>query len=201
MSTEAKGMEALANEQEERFCQEYLIDLNATQAMMRAVGNSIKLTSAATMGHRLLRKVEIQQRITFLNDRRKERVKASADEVLVELSRIALADLGDMFDDDGLLLPLKAMPLDARRAIASLETEELFSGFMSVCKECGKDRELHMGYIKKLKIWDKNKSLENLGRHHKLFTDKLEVKDKTDRAAAVKRARERLAQLKQQSKK
>jgi phage terminase small subunit len=64
------------------FCDEYLIDLNATQAAIRA-GYSAK--TAYSIGERLLRNVEIQEVLQELKKERHERTKINADYVLQRL--------------------------------------------------------------------------------------------------------------------
>jgi len=66
---------------QEMFCKEYLIDLNATQAAIRA-GYSEK--TAHSIGHENLSKPEIQERLVELNTQRIERVEYNADWVLKE---------------------------------------------------------------------------------------------------------------------
>lgn len=76
-------------EKQKRFCEEYLIDLNATQAAMRA-GYSKK--TAYSIGDENLRKPEIQEYCRHLMQERSERTGINADVVLEELRQIALAD-------------------------------------------------------------------------------------------------------------
>ena len=64
------------------------------------------------------------------------------------------------------------MPEALRLAISSIEVFEEFEG-------SGKDR-VYIGDTKKLKIWDKVKALELLGKHLKLFTEKLELSGKVE---------------------
>lgn len=71
---------------QEIFCKEYLIDLNATQAAIRA-GYSKK--TAAAIGHENLRKPDIAARIAELNKDRLERVQITADYVLSGLKQVA----------------------------------------------------------------------------------------------------------------
>ncbi|HQM30865.1 MAG TPA: terminase small subunit [Syntrophales bacterium] len=66
---------------QERFCQEYLKDLNATQSYIRA-GYKNKINSARVMAHRLLQKPNIQKRIAFLQAERAREVKVSQEDVL-----------------------------------------------------------------------------------------------------------------------
>lgn len=149
---------------QDAFCREYLVDLHGQNAAIRA-GYSEK--SAKTQASTMLADPDIQARIADLNQERLARVQVESDTVLRELLRIATSDIGEAFDDSGRLKPLKEIPTDVRRAIQSIEVDELFDGF-------GQERT-HVGYTKKLKFWDKNKALEMLGKHLKLFTEKLEV--------------------------
>lgn len=79
---------AKLNEKQNRFCREYIIDLNATQAAIRA-GYSEK--TAYSIGQRLLKKVECQELIQELMDERKKRTRLTADDVLERIDRIAKA--------------------------------------------------------------------------------------------------------------
>ncbi len=136
---------------QQAFVREYLVDLNATQAAVRA-GYSPK--TAEVQGSRLLRFVQVAAAIDEALKARAARVEASADDVLRELTRLALVDVGEAFDAEGRLLPLASMPAEVRRAIVSMETGAL-------------------GVVK-VRFADKVKSLELLGKHHKLFVDKVE---------------------------
>lgn len=77
--------------------------------------------------------------------------------MIEELARIGLFDPGQLFAEDGSLLPVKKMAPEVRAAIASVEVEELFDG-------AGKDRK-RIGYIRKVKLWDKNSAADKLLRH------------------------------------
>ena len=81
-------MPKLTNKQK-RFCEEYHIDLNATQAAVRA-GYSEK--TADRIANQNLKKLEVQQYLQKLMQDRSERTKISADDVVRELERIAMTD-------------------------------------------------------------------------------------------------------------
>lgn len=88
------------------FCDEYLIDLNATQAAIRA-GYSAK--TASSIGEQLLRKLEIQ---SVLQERMKERqecTRIDADYVLKRLSQIDEMDVADILNDDSSLRPVTSL--------------------------------------------------------------------------------------------
>lgn len=140
------------------FCLEYLRDLNATEAALRA-GYSKK--TAYAQGSDLLKHPEICQYIQGQMDLRAGRVLVNADDVLREILRIATADIAAAFDADGKLRPLDEIPEDTRRAIAGVEILEEWGG-------AGESRSL-IGYTKKIKFWDKVRALELLGKHLRLF--------------------------------
>lgn len=71
---------------EELFCQEYLIDLNQTQAYIRAF-NEPNYNSARTLGSRLFAKVNIIARIKELMNNRAERMEISQDWVILNLKQ------------------------------------------------------------------------------------------------------------------
>ena len=145
------------------FVREYLVDLNATQAAIRA-GYSPE--SAANIGYENLRKPEIEAAIAAAVAERSKRVEVTADEVLRELKRIALSDIRRAYTEGGRLKPISEMPEDIARVVAGIETEELWGGQ-------GEDRA-QVGDTVKIKLWDKLRALELLGKHLKLYTDKHE---------------------------
>jgi hypothetical protein len=89
------------------------------------------------------------------------------DRVLDELRTILDADIADAYDEKGALKGVHDMPLSIRRAIASIEVDEIFEGR-------GDERKL-VGYTRKVKLWDKVRGVELMARKHKMLTDKHEV--------------------------
>ena len=79
----------------EVFCDEYLIDLNATQAAIRA-GYSVE--SAGSIGSELLKKPEIRARIDRAMAERSKRTGINADRVLLELGKIAFVNAIDVIN-------------------------------------------------------------------------------------------------------
>lgn len=142
------------------FVREYMADLNATNAAIRA-GYSAK--AATQVASRLLTKAKVSNCIAEAVRRRAERVELRADDILRELLRLARADIGQAFGEDGKLKPIREMPEDVRRAISGLEAEELWEGH-------GEDRA-HVGTLRKVRFWDKTKALDMLGKHLRLFDD------------------------------
>lgn len=155
------------SEFEELFCLEFTKDLNGTQAYLRARQNpKLKPRSAQTEASKLLSKPILVQKIRTLMEERKERVLVDSDDVLRELKRMGYSDLRGLFKEDGTIIPVHEWPEDLARAVSSIEVEEIFEWI---------DKEkVWTGYTKKIKFWPKDKALELMGKHKKLFTEKVE---------------------------
>ncbi|HAF2427851.1 TPA: terminase small subunit [Salmonella enterica] len=138
----------------EVFCREFLVDLNATQAAIRA-GYAAK--RAHVTGAELYGKPEIRARINELKQECIDQLGIDANYVLCRLVEIDRMDIGDIFNDDLTLKPLSEWPEAWRRYLNGVNLVELFEGR-------GEDREM-TGILKKLKWPDKVKNLEMLGRH------------------------------------
>jgi phage terminase small subunit len=151
-------------DKQEAFCLEYLKDLNATQSAIRA-GYSEK--TAKAQASRLLTNVDVSARVQELMTERVNRVQVDADTVLRELLRIATYDVAAVFDSAGFMKPVQDIPEEVRRAITGIEVDEIFAGQ-------GEDRSI-IGHAKKVKLGDKVKALEILGKHLGLFVQKTQV--------------------------
>lgn len=148
---------------ERRFVLEYLVDLNATQAAIRA-GYSPR--TARSIGSENLTKPDIRAYVDAAIEERAKRVEVTGDEVLRGLLRIARADIARMVDENDAPYRIREIPEDLRAAIVGFEVEELFEGR-------GEDRE-RVGRLHKFKLASKSEAWRDLGRHLKLFTDVLE---------------------------
>ena len=122
-----------------RFCEEYMIDLNATQAAIRA-GYSPK--TANEQAARLLANVSIQNRIAGV----------SADRVVRELAKVAFVNAGDLIDARTASLKSDAAPDD----LAAVQSVKV--------KTFGED-----GLEQEVKLSDKLKALDLLGRNLGMF--------------------------------
>lgn len=161
---------------QEMFVREYLVDLNATQAAIRA-GYSKK--TAASQGERLLRNVEIASAVQAHMDKRAGAIEISATRVLQEIAKMAFFDPRKLLNDDG--SPKKISELDDETAMAVAGMEIVTKG----------NDDVGFADILKIKLTDKTKNLELLGRHLKLFTDKVELDVGGELAKRMKEARER----------
>lgn len=143
------------------FVEAYLVSMNATQAAKEA-GYSAK--TAYSAGERLLRNVEVVAAIDAARAERSERTMIGADRVLRELARIAFLDIAKAFNADGSLKPLSEMDEDTRRAVSGLEVAEI------------KDADgIPYGTIRKIKLSDKIRALELIGKHVGLFDQKVTI--------------------------
>lgn len=143
---------------QERFVQEYLIDLNATQAAIRA-GYSPK--TAQEQSARLLSKVMIQTAISKAQAERSRRTGINQDRVIRELAKVAFLNPVDVIDMDDATIQGQANR-DDTACIASVKVK-------TIPTDDGPITE------REVKTYDKLKALELLGKHLGMFTDKLKV--------------------------
>lgn len=154
-------------EKQKRFCEEYLIDLNATQAAVRA-GYSPKTAEQAAA--RLLRNVKVQEYLNILREKQSERTQITADMVLNELAAIAFTDrtelaqvvhrkgkdeeTGEPYEYSAVeLTQTKDLPDTAKKTIAGIK-----QGRNGV----------------EVSSYDKIKALELLGKHLGMFSERKE---------------------------
>ncbi|WP_434774121.1 terminase small subunit [Pantoea agglomerans] len=135
-------------DKQEMFCREYLIDLNATQAAIRA-GYSEKTSNE--QGARLLANVSVQIRISELKAQRNDRIDVDADYVLKRLFEIDQMDVLDILLANGELKPIKDWPKVWRTTLSGMDVTEMAGDAA--------------GLLKKIKWPDKVKNLELLGKH------------------------------------
>ena len=140
---------------QKRFVEEYLIDLNATQAAIRA---GYSPDSAKEIGSENLTKPNIASAIDQALAERSRRTGVNADRVVRELAKIAFVNAKDVIDFDSATLAANA-DNDDTAAIQSVKV-----------KTFGED-----GLEREIKLADKLKALELLGKHLGMFKDKVEL--------------------------
>lgn len=140
---------------QKRFIEEYLVDLNATQAAIRA---GYSPDTAKSIGSENLTKPDIQARIAKAMAERSKRTGVNADRVVMELAKIAFVNARDVIDAETASLKPDAAPEDTA-AIQSVKV-----------KTFGED-----GLEREIKMADKLKALELLGKHLGMFKDKVEL--------------------------
>lgn len=140
------------------FVDEYLIDLNATQAAIRA---GYSTHTAYSIGSELLKKPEIRAYVDKAMAERSKRTGINADRVIIELARIGLVNPDDLIDF-GQAAVKKDASEDDLKAIASIKVKTTTSDTSETVE-------------REIKLYDKIKALELLGKHLGMFTDKLEL--------------------------
>lgn len=139
---------------QQRFCDEYLIDLNATQAAIRA-GYSPKTAEQAAS--RLLTIVKVSDEIAREMAERSKRTGINQDRVVQELAKLAFVNIADVVD------------LDDATVRQSATCEDL------ACIQSVKIKPSEFGTEREIKLYDKKSSLELLGKHLGMFKDKIEL--------------------------
>lgn len=140
------------------FVNEYLVDLNAKRAAIRA-GYSAR--NADSIGIQLLRKTQVSAAISEAFERRSKKIGVNADLVLARLVEEANADIADLFDEAGVLKPPREWPEVWRRGLITVFEREV--------KPDG-TRTYHIRFS------DRLKRLELIGRHVQVgaFKEKVE---------------------------
>lgn len=189
----------MLNARRRRFVDEYLIDLNATQAAIRA-GYSAR--TANEQGSRLLAHASVAAAIEKAKAERAERTKVDADWLLKRLSEEATADMADLYDDNGALKPVKEWPLIWRQGlVAGVETETLRPrGSRGTGQWRGQHQDVEAGgeteeetVVTKVRLSDRVKRLELIGKHIDVqaFREKVEVELTGSLAERLARAKAR----------
>lgn len=146
---------------QQRFVDEYLVDLNATQAAIRA-GYSAK--TAHVQGTRLLGIARVSEAVAEAQKEREQRTRITADRVLQELARIAFFDPRKAYNEDGSVKPIPEMDDDTAAAVAGFEVNEVNSGGDSP-----------VGVIKKIRFSSKDTAITLAMRHLGMLRDKVDV--------------------------
>lgn len=150
------------NLRQQLFIDEYLIDLNATQAAIRA-GYSAK--TAGQMGFELLKKPEIQQAIEKARAKTAEKLEITRERVLEEYAKLAFLDPRRFYNPDGTLKKVPDMDADTAAALMGFEVDEI---------KMGEDSPA-IGVTQKIKWHDKKAALDSIARMMGWNQDKVKV--------------------------
>lgn len=158
------------NDQQQKFVNEYLVDLNATQAAIRA-GYSEK--SAAVIGFENLRKPNIATALQERMDARSERTEITQDMVLRELAKIGFSDIRKAirWGTLGARVDAETEEVSIENSVQLLDSAELDDATAASIQEISQGAN---GI--KLKMYDKKGALVDIGRHLGMFDDKLTLK-------------------------
>ncbi|MFA4834802.1 MAG: terminase small subunit [Dehalococcoidia bacterium] len=150
------GKNRKLTQKQAKFVEEFLVDLNATQAAIRA-GYSPK--TAFNAGWQNVRKCE--DAIAVARQELSAKSGITPEKVIQGFADLAFADLAECYDENGILKNIHDIPKSARMAVAGLEVFEEFAGK-------GEDK-VKIGETKKVKLWDKVKALDSLAKHFGLY--------------------------------
>lgn len=150
-----------------RFAEEYLVDLNATQAAIRAGCNVSSNGSARAAGSEFLANPNVEEYIQALQAERSARTKIDADWLLKRLADEATADVADIYDEFGALRPVYEWPLMFRQGLVQgLEVKEEYEEADDPeYPDEGRKVRVSSGRTVKVKLSDRVKRLELIGRH------------------------------------
>ncbi len=148
---------AKLTEKQRRFAAEYLIDLNGTQAAIRA-GYSAR--TANEQASRMLANVSIQQAISEAMAERSKRTGVNQDRIVQELAKIAFLKITDVVDREG--------------RIKENASEDDLACIESI-KYKHSDTETGSSTEREVKAASKLKAMELLGKHLGMWNDRLDV--------------------------
>lgn len=143
---------------QQRFVDEYLIDLNATQAAIRA---GYAPNRASEQAHQLLQKTTVSNAIDQAIAHRSRRTGINQDRVLMELAKVAFVNANDVIDPDSATV----RPDAAKEDLACIQAVKVKTS----------ENEMGSSSEREIKLADKLRALELLGKHLGLF-------DKRDQA-------------------
>ncbi|MBS4534990.1 terminase small subunit [Clostridium sp. D2Q-14] len=148
---------------QKRFIEEYLIDLNATQAAIRAGYSS---ASAKEIGYENLKKPHIRTRVDKAIAERSRRTGINAERVVMELARIGLINPGNLINFNEATVKGDAAE-DDLAAVQSVKVKTIPTDDGDIVE-------------REVRLYDKNRALELLGKHLGMFKDKVEVSGQVD---------------------
>jgi len=169
------------------FAHEYCKEMNGTKA---AISVGYKEKSATMQASRLLTKEKVKSEVERILAERAKKLDISAEKVLSELAKMAFANMQDyiVVDSEGYAYAdLSNLTREQAAAIQEITTD-------SYTESTGEGDETRIIKKCKFKLSDKRGSLELLGKHLKLFTDKTEIIGLDELANLLSKARSRVQQ-------
>ena len=164
-------MAAGLTEKQRRFCDEYLIDLNATRAYMAAYPRVKSEESAHACAAKLLRNATVESYLKKRMKDRQERTQVKQDDVLRELASIALLDITDIVsvkDGKVCIANTDELPPEKRKMISGIKEGQ---------------------YGLEIKFYDRLKALEMLCKHLGMFDQKKDELDRKEQEARIAKLR------------
>ena len=136
------------------FCTEYLTDMNATRAALRA-----GYSSSTALNGQLMNIPKIKCYLQQQTQQRMERVQFTHDQVLRELGKIAFGNMADYFAADGSIKPMNEVGNDAKAALWSVSVSDAGSGGSVIGDNTDSKRLL------KFRMYNKLSALDKIAKH------------------------------------
>ena len=155
---------ARKNSRHDRFCREYIKDLNGTRA---AIAARYAKQSARITASRLLTNANISALIASLAKKHADKLDLDAEKVLTELSRMGFSNILDYMkitEEGDAYVDLSNLTREKAGAVLEITVDEYTEG---------KGKDARKIKRTKFKLADKIRALELLGKYLKLFTEKM----------------------------
>lgn len=148
---------------QEIFAHEYVKNGGNASEAYRATYNTgrMKPRTIWRNSHELLKNNKVATMVADLRSELNRELQISAAQTLKEIARIAFSDIRRLFDENGNLKNIADLDDDTAAAIASIDVVTTGSGDKIQC-------------VTKIRFWDKNSAMEKLGKHFRMFVDKVE---------------------------
>jgi phage terminase small subunit len=161
---------------QEKFCQEYILTGNASEAYRRAYPKSLKWKEGIVnqKASRMLSDGKVSARVEELRGEVKAKFDISAERLLQEQARLALFDFRNIFDDNGKLIDPRHFPDDVAAAVSSIK----------ISRQRSIDSQEAVEEVVELKLWNKNTALDSLFKNKGLY-DQDNKQKQTDLAALI----------------
>ena len=146
-------------EQRQRFCDRYFETLNATQSAIYA---GYSEDTAKQQAWQLLQEEEVQEYLQKLREEYQLKTGVTKERLIEEYKKIAFFDIREIYDVDGGLINVKQLDDNSAGAIAGIKSTEAWE------IDDNGDKVI-IGTNKEVKIFDKIRALQDLGKHLGIF--------------------------------
>lgn len=152
------------NLKQRRFCEYYALHFNGTKAAIEA---GYSKAAAGQQSSTLLKNPKVREYLDHLTRKASKKIEITREAVLQEMAALAFSDIRDIFNDDGNLKQPHEYDDKAAKAVQSIDVTTLNG-----------DEGQILVATNKIRLADKTKNLELLGKHLGLFTEKVELTKK-----------------------
>jgi phage terminase small subunit len=163
---------------QEKYVQGLFAGLSQREAYKQAFDcKSMKDETIDKRACELAARGKIKGRLSELQDEFKNRNMITVERVMTEYAKLGFFDPRKLFNADGSPKEITRLDDDTAAALAGLDVQEVYEGY-------GEDRKF-VGYIKKYKLSDKKAALDSIAKILGMFTDKVEIGNKDEKAFEV----------------